>query len=348
MGRRVVRFRGFIFCVLLSVPQWVGTGAWAQNAIELRAVISSATRHVSVGKPIWVDFTLQNLSAEDVVLTVPGTQSEHATGAMGLPLSHVFSGKAFAGLAIEGNHGRRWDVAVDYHPPDTTEIVTITPYGSVGVSLDVTRHYPMLRSPGRYRLSWEPYGGRLRSNELMIEVAPRKQVTLLTDFGEMTIRLFYDEAPCHVENFLELTRDGFYDNLTFHKIWPGTFIQGGCALGNGTGIRPDGRKLSAEFSDLPQDRGAVSMARLETDPNSASCQFFICNTRIPEWDGRYTILGHLIGEEAYETLDRLMSMPVDDQGRPEKRVYIRGARIGDALNDDSGNLLLNTGSLVGE
>ena len=298
--------------------------------MQLKAVISAAARHVPVGKPVWIDFMLQNLSPEVVTVAVPGTESERTVAAMGLPVSHVFSGTAFAGLTIEGNHGRRWDVAMDYQPPGTTELVEIAPYGSVGVSLEVTRYYPVLQTPGRYRLSWEPYGAALRSNELLIEVAPRKQVTLLTDHGEMTVKLFYDEAPNHVENFLELAHSGLYDNLTFHKILPGTFIQGGCPLGNGTGIRPDGKKLAAEFNNLAQDRGAVNMARLETDPDSASCQFFIVNTRVPEWDGRYTIFGHLTGDSSYETLDKLMAVPVDDEGRPLKRVYVRGVRIEEA------------------
>ncbi|MFH0982135.1 MAG: peptidylprolyl isomerase [Planctomycetota bacterium] len=299
------------------------------------------SRQVPVGKPVWVDFTLQNLSGTPALLTVPGTQPERAATAMGLPLSHVFSGRAFAGLAIEGSQGRRWDVAVDYQPPGTTEVVEIAPYGSVGIAVDVSRFYPVVRTPGRYRLRWEPYGGALHSNELLLEVAARKQVTLVTDFGEMTIKLCYEEAPKHVDNFLELAQNGFYDNLTFHKLWPGTFIQGGCPLGNGTGIRPDGKKLPAEFNGLPEDRGAVSMARLESDPDSASCQFFICNTRIPEWDGRYTIFSHLVGDTSYETLDKLMAVPVDEQGRPRKRVYIRGVRIEDVRGEDSPTPLLS-------
>ncbi len=334
--------RKFIACItLLSMPLLAGSGARAQDEMRLKAAISSNARHASVGKPIWVDFRLQNLSAETATLTVPGTQPEPAATEMGLPLSHVFSGRAFAGLTVTGSQGRRWDVAVDYQPPGTTEIVEVAPYASVGISLDVVRYYPVLRTPGRYRLSWEPYGGALRSNELVIEVAPRKQVTLLTDYGEMTIKLFYDEAPNHVENFLELAQSGFYDNLTFHKIWPGTFLQGGCPRGDGTGIRSDGKKLAAEFSDLPQERGAVNMARVETDPDSASCQFFICNTRIPEWDGRYTLFGHLTDAVSYETLDKLMAVDVDEQGRPRKRTYIRGVRIEDARSEEPPVTLLN-------
>ena len=341
-GRHDVTCRQFILCLIsLSTPCLVATSAGAQDEIRLKAVISAAGRHLPVGKPVWIDFTLQNLSPEMVTLTVPGTESERTDAAMGLPLSHVFSGRAFAGLTVEGNHGRRWDVAMDYQPPGITELVEIAPYGSVGISLEVTRYYPVLQTPGRYRLSWKPYGAALCSNELMIEVAPRKQAILLTDHGEMTIKLFYDEAPNHVENFLGLAQSGFYDNLTFHKILQGTFIQGGCPVGNGTGIRPDGKKLTAEFNSLPQDRGAVNMARLETDPDSASCQFFIVNTRVPEWDGRYTIFGHLTGDSSYETLDKLMAVPVDDQGLFPKRVYLRGVRIEDVRSAGPPAALLN-------
>ena len=331
----------FLTSILLSVTPNLGGEARAQDELHVRAVIATPSRQVAVGKPVWVDFSLQNLSAGPVTVAVPGTQSERYTAAMGLPMTHVFSGRAFSGLTIESNQGRRWDVAMDYQPPPTTESVDIAPYGSVGTSVEVSRYYPALKTPGRYRLRWEPYGGAVRSNELIIEVAARKQVTLQTDFGEMTVKLNYDEAPNHVENFLELAQSGFYNNLTFHKIWSGTFIQGGCPLGNGTGIRADGKKLAAEFNDLPEDRGALSMARVETDPDSASCQFFITNTRIPEWDGRYTIFGHLIGDASYETLDKLMAVPVDEQGRPKKRTYIRGVRIEDARNEEPPPSVLN-------
>jgi len=71
------------------------------------------------------------------------------------------------------------------------------------------------------------------------------------------------------------------------------------------------------------------MALLNDNPRSASCQFFICNTRQPEWDGKYTVFGQLVGDESFETLDRLMATPVDDQGRPvgPTPLQIRSIRI---------------------
>jgi len=72
------------------------------------------------------------------------------------------------------------------------------------------------------------------------------------------------------------------------------------------------------------------MALLEDDPDSASCQFFICNTRQKDWDGRYTVFGHLVGDESNETLDRLMSAEVDESNRPVRTLHMRTVRIVDA------------------
>ena len=145
--------------------------------------------------------------------------------------------------------------------------------------------------------------------------------------GKLTIALLYDEAPNHVANFLKLAAEGFYTSKTFHRLEPGYMIQGGCPRGDGTGIRLDGGRIPAEFNDRPHQKGSVSMALLDDKPDSGSCQFFICNTRQNDWDGRYTVFGQLTGEESMETLDRLMRVSVDDQGRPKRTLYMRSVRI---------------------
>ena len=72
------------------------------------------------------------------------------------------------------------------------------------------------------------------------------------------------------------------------------------------------------------------MALLDDAPDSASCQFFICNTEQKDWDGRFTIFGRLTGEESYETLDKLMATEADAQGRPLRPLQMRTVRITDA------------------
>ena len=72
------------------------------------------------------------------------------------------------------------------------------------------------------------------------------------------------------------------------------------------------------------------MSRLEDEPDSASCQFFITYTRVPEWDGQYSIFGELVGDESFATLDKLMAVPADHDGVPTEQLYIRSVRITDA------------------
>ncbi len=97
-------------------------------------------------------------------------------------------------------------------------------------------------------------------------------------------------------------------------------IQGGCPRG-------DGKRTAAEFSDRPHEKGTLSMALLDDDPDSASCQFFICNTRQKDWDGRYTVFGMLVGDDSFETLDKLMAIQTDEHGRPDQSLLIRAIRI---------------------
>jgi len=295
--------------------------------LPIVASLSTANRYVFPGRPVWVDFTVTNISDEAVELMVPETQALPMAGLVGLPLSHVFSGLGFSGLVIVGEHGRTWNAALGYQPPASAERLVLGPHASVGVGVDVTQYYRVLRGPGRYRLQWSPYGGVATSNDLVIEIATPKQAVIQTDAGTMTVRFFYAEAPGHIANFLDLARSGFYDGLSFHRVVPGYYLQGGCPVGDGTGIRPDGLKLEAEFSDRPVRRGTVCMARLEDDPDSASCQFLICNTRVPQWDGKYSVFGELADEQSLATLDKLMAAPTTAANVPKRRLAIRAIRI---------------------
>ena len=97
-------------------------------------------------------------------------------------------------------------------------------------------------------------------------------------------------APQHVARIKELTRSGFYDGLTFHRVIDGFMAQTGDPRGDGTG--GSGKKLPAEFSREPFDRGVVGMAR-SSDPNSGDSQFFIMFAPTPSLDGQYTVWGRV-------------------------------------------------------
>lgn len=146
-----------------------------------------------------------------------------------------------------------------------------------------------------------------------------KQATIHTDFGTMTLRFFPDVAPGHVENFLDLAEKGFYNGLTFHRIMKGFMIQGGCPEGSGMGSGP--RRLKAEFNDHPHEVGTLSMAR-SANPNSASCQFFICLARCDFLDRQYTVFGELVDDASRETLQKIGEVAVKrgDGGEPSTPV----------------------------
>lgn len=109
--------------------------------------------------------------------------------------------------------------------------------------------------------------------------------------GRVVILMRPDVAPKHVARVKELSRQGFYDGLIFHRVIPGFMAQGGDPEGTGTG--GSGQNLEAEFNDLPHLRGTVSMARAQTE-DSADSQFFIVFDRSPFLDKNYTVWGRVI------------------------------------------------------
>ena len=120
-----------------------------------------------------------------------------------------------------------------------------------------------------------------------------RTATVETDKGTITFTLHEDKAPVTTANFVELAERGFYNGLTFHRVEPGFVIQGGCPLGTGTGSSDKRIKLEIH-PDLRHDRaGTVAMAR-SSDPNSASCQFYITLAPTPFLDDNYAVFGHVI------------------------------------------------------
>lgn len=160
-------------------------------------------------------------------------------------------------------------------------------------------------------------------------------VTLSTNYGDMTLELYRDVAPIHVDSFLARTNEGFYNGLIFHRVWTNFMIQGGDPLGTGRGNA--GYFLPAEFSDLPHLEGTLSMAH-GREPNSASSQFFIVLARTAAaegLDGRYTVFGHLLkGYEALHAIGNVAcavnpSNPKENT-KPIKDVIIQKAYRSDA------------------
>jgi cyclophilin family peptidyl-prolyl cis-trans isomerase len=119
----------------------------------------------------------------------------------------------------------------------------------------------------------------------------------LSNGGEVRILLRPDKAPNSVERIKLLTRRGFYNGLSFHRVIEGFMAQGGDPKGDGTG-GSDLPDLKAEFNDLPHVRGTMSMAR-SASPDSANSQFFIMLMPNLGLDGNYTPVGRVISGMQY-------------------------------------------------
>lgn len=303
----------------------------------LQAEVTAPRLLIQTGQPIWLEFLLRNQSDEPLTLTVADLPvAQEPPASMGLPLEHVFSGEAGESIDVRVEaDAKSLRVSSPSRPPAGRPVV-VAPHGVVGTQIDLTRYCDAVRRPGTYEIQWRPYRGALQSKKIRLVVAPLRQAVIHTDFGRMTVRFYYDQAPRHIENFLELAERGFYDGLTFHRVIHGGLIQGGCPRGDGTGVRADGKLLKAEISDLPIDVGSVVMATVRNAPDSGSSQFYIALTRLRNLDGKQTVFGHLVGEESFATLRKLGSVPTGDQDRPLKQVYIRNISLENVSPDEEG------------
>ena len=133
---------------------------------------------------------------------------------------------------------------------------------------------------------------------------PENTLILNTAPGRIVIKLRNDIAPKHAERLKQLAREGFYDNVPFHRVIDGFMAQTGDGQhGNGTG-GSDYPNLKAEFSKLPFERGTVGMAR-SSNPNSANSQFFIMFDEGSFLNGQYTVVGQVVsGMDVVDKLKR--------------------------------------------
>ena len=169
------------------------------------------------------------------------------------------------------------------------------------------------------------------------KVAPRDYANTLavlqTDMGDITLKFYYDKAPRHVENFIDLAAKGFYDQTMFHRVIPGFMIQAGDPLtkkpedpkhpyGTGGNVGADGKeaRVKAEFNDTTHKRGVLSMARA-SDPNSASSQFFIVVKDSPFLDHQYTAFGEVVS--GMEVADKIAAAPRNASDRPNQPIRIK-------------------------
>ncbi|HEY5053312.1 MAG TPA: peptidylprolyl isomerase, partial [Solirubrobacterales bacterium] len=131
------------------------------------------------------------------------------------------------------------------------------------------------------------------------------------NYGPIELELFAADAPTTVENFTKLARDGFYDELVFHRAIPDFMIQGGCPEGTGTG--GPGYTFEDEFNDNKVVRGALAMAN--AGPNTNGSQFFIVTAGAAPWlDGKHTVFGTVV--DGMDAVDAIEGTPTDGRDKP--------------------------------
>ena len=148
-------------------------------------------------------------------------------------------------------------------------------------------------------------------------------VRMETTKGPIVIEFMPDVAPMHVTSFIYLTRMGYFDGLTFHRVIPNFMAQGGCPLGTGTGS--PGYKFAGEFDPKTKHTkpGLLSMAN--AGPGTDGSQFFITFVPTPHLDGKHTIFGEVV--EGMDTLKKLEAAGSSPTGKTSEKLVMERVTI---------------------
>ncbi len=161
------------------------------------------------------------------------------------------------------------------------------------------------------------FGGSLTARSINMKMSEPKEAMefqegkeykaiIHTDKGDIVCVLYPKESPLSVTNFIKLSKSGFYNGLTFHRVVPGFVVQGGDPIGNGSG--GPGYTIPAEIG-LIHEKGALCWARLPDQVNpqkrSSGSQFYITLEKVPYLDGEYTVFGQTIeGQEIVNKIEQ--------------------------------------------
>lgn len=223
------------------------------------------------------------------------------------------------------------DIYGDYSTPITEsegrDVINKYPYMAIPyISLDEMNSQNNTENSDTEPETGETTDDSIAENDAITEDKKAEQTGIhhveieIRDYGTLKVELDADTAPITVENFMKLTKEGFYDGVTFWRIMDGFMIQGGDPKGDGTGGAKE--NIKGEFSNngvennISHTRGTISMARA-SDPDSGSSQFFIVQTDSTYLDGEYAAFGHVT--EGMEIVDEICkdANPIDDNGTIE-------------------------------
>lgn len=164
---------------------------------------------------------------------------------------------------------------------------------------------------------------KLKKPELMTFDSDKDYFWILeTNKGTIRIKLMPKVAPMHVTSTIFLTRRGFYDGLSFHRVIPGFMAQGGCPLGTGTG--GPGYKYAGEFDPKVKHDKPYLLSMANSGPGTDGSQFFLTFKATPWLDNKHTIFGEIIeGQDVMKKLEAAGS----PSGKPKEKLVITKALI---------------------
>ncbi len=161
--------------------------------------------------------------------------------------------------------------------------------------------------------------------EMNINTNSSYRAVIKTNLGDMTVEFFTDDAPITVNNFISLSKDGYYDNVIFHRVISGFMIQGGDPSGTGHGDygKYPGYKFDDELNNQrPYEKGILAMAN--AGPNTNGSQFFIMHVDYP-LPYSYTIFGQVV--DGFDVIDKIASVETDSADKPTTDVVISTVEI---------------------
>ena len=161
--------------------------------------------------------------------------------------------------------------------------------------------------------------------EMNIDISKKYSAVIKTSMGDMSIDFFTEDAPLTVNNFINLSRDGYYDNVIFHRVISGFMIQGGDPSGTGHGEmgKFPGYKFEDELNNQRSyDKGILAMANAGPDTNGS--QFFIMHVDYP-LPYQYTIFGFVT--EGLDVIDKIASVETGDGDKPINDVVIETIEV---------------------
>ncbi len=286
-----MRSRRTLFaCLVVSIqgaaaggPLLASTSATDADVMEVRLVLPRPAYPVS--EPVHVSLDLKNGGSRPV--TIPGDCLRPSS----FHLRRV--GDAEEARARK-NRGRD-DALLD-------------PGRALTVGYDLARHFKALAAAGRYGLSWScgAWGSRTYEIFRVLPYDPeRDRVAVVeTTLGTLELVLMPEQAPHHVETFVQLARQGYYDGTLFHRVMPGMQVEAG--LRQGEGGDPWVHQLQAEIDPgITPGKGLVGAVRRESSMTSAT-QFFILLNTIVQYKGFHTFFAYVrAGQEVLDAFNQV-------------------------------------------